>query len=97
MKIGFAEYDITPPVGKLIPGGFEARLTSEPSRGKLLVTAMTLTEGDMTVILVSADMLSMQVRFADRVRRRISEKTGVPVEQIMVASTHTHTGGALDY
>ena len=32
LRIGFSEFDITPPVGKLIPGGFTACLTSEPAR-----------------------------------------------------------------
>ena len=97
MKVGFAEYDITPPIGKEIPGGFKPWVTEEPARGKLLATAMAVTSQEKTLILVSTDTLSMQVSFSDRIRNRISEATGVPFAQIMVASTHTHTGGATDY
>lgn len=39
MLVGFAQYDITPAVGKLIPGGFAPCHTSEPARGKLYATA----------------------------------------------------------
>jgi hypothetical protein len=97
MKVGFAEYDITPPIGKNIPGGFKPWVTEEPARGKLLATAMAVTAQGTTLILVSTDTLSMQVSFSDRIRNRISEATGVPFAQIMIASTHTHTGGAPDY
>lgn len=97
MLAGFAEYDITPPVGKLIPGGFEAHVTTEPARGKLLATAFAVTSGEDTLILVSADTLSMQISFSDRIRNRISDATGVPFDRILIGSTHTHTGGAPDY
>lgn len=97
MLVGFAQYDITPAVGKLIPGGFAPCHTSEPARGKLYATAMALTSGEDTAILVSADTLSMQISFAERLRERISAATGVPRDLILIASTHTHTGGATDY
>ena len=57
MLAGFAEYDITPPVGKLIPGSFDGYVTTEPARGKLLVTAFAVTVGENSLILVSADTL----------------------------------------
>ncbi|MBQ8358020.1 MAG: hypothetical protein IJX39_09485 [Clostridia bacterium] len=97
MLIGFAERDITPPVGKLIPGGFDGKVTTKPARGKLLVTAAAFTSGEESMILVSVDTLSMQVSFADRIRNRISAATGVPFDRIMIVSTHIHTGGATDY
>lgn len=97
MKVGFAETDITPAIGKLMPGGFEPCVTIEPPRGRLKVTAMAVESNGATMILVSADLLSMSVGYADRLRARISDRTGVPVENIMLASTHIHTGGAVDY
>ena len=97
MIIGFAEFDITPEVGKLIPGGFTPCITSEPSRGCLLATAVAITSGGEHLIMVSTDTLSMQVSFSDRVRARISGATGVPVDRILIGSTHIHTGGATDY
>jgi hypothetical protein len=97
LKVGFSEFDITPPVGKLIPGGFTACLTSEPARGKLLVTAAAFEVDGNPLILVSADTLSIQISTCDRIRRRISEATGVPFDRILVGATHTHTGGQTDY
>ena len=97
MLVGFAQYDITPAVGKLIPGGFTPCLTSEPARGKLYATAMAVTSGEETSIFVSTDTLSMQISFVERLRDRINAATGVPHDHILIASTHTHTGGAPDY
>ena len=97
LRVGFSEFDITPPVGKLIPGGFTPCLTSEPARGKLLVTAAAFEVDCNPLILVSADTLSIQLSTCDRIRRTISDATGVPIDRILVGATHTHTGGQTDY
>ena len=97
LKVGFSEFDITPAVGKLIPGGFEPCHTSEPARGKLLATAAAFDLNGNSLILVSVDHLSFHTNTADRIRRRISDATGVPFDRILVAATHTHTGGQTDY
>lgn len=97
LRAGFAETDITPAIGKLMPGGFEPCVAIEPPRGRLKVTAMAVENNGTKMILVSADLLSMSVGYADRLRARISNRTGVPTENIMLASTHIHTGAAVDY
>ena len=76
LKVGFAEVDITPAIGKLMPGGFAPCVTIEPPRGRLKVTAMAAQSEDGELILVSADMLSMSVGYADQLRARISKRTG---------------------
>ena len=97
LKVGFSEFDITPPLGTLMPGGFTGCLTTEPARGKLLVTAAAFEVDGNPLILVSADTLSIQISTCDRIRNRISEATGVPFDRILVGATHTHTGGQTDY
>ncbi len=97
LRVGFSEFDITPPVGKLIPGGFTPCYTTEPARGRLLVTASAFSVDGNELILVSADTLSIQISTCDRIRRRISDATGVPFDRILVGATHTHTGGQTDY
>ncbi len=97
MRIGFAEYDITPPLGKQMPGGTHVMVATQPPRGKLLATAAVFEAGDEQVLLVSVDMLHMRTAFADSVRARIASETGVPLDHVMVCATHAHTAGALDY
>ena len=97
LRVGFSEFDITPPVGKLMPGGFTPCHTIEPARGKLIATAAAFDVDGNSLILVSVDTLSFHVNTADRIRSTISDDTGIPFDRILVAATHTHTGGACDY
>ena len=97
MRIGFAERDITPAVGKQMPGGSHVLTATKPARGKLLAVAAAFESDDGAVILVSTDMLHMSDVFADGVRDRISAATGVGRERIMVCATHSHTAGATDH
>lgn len=97
LRVGFSEFDITPPLGTLMPGGFTGCLTTEPARGKLLATAAAFSVDGNELILVSTDTLSIQVATCDRIRRTISQTTGVPFDRILVGATHTHTGGQTDY
>jgi hypothetical protein len=97
LKVGFSEFDITPPLGTLMPGGFTGCLTTEPARGKLLVTAAAFEVDSSPLIFVSADTLSIKTSTCDRIRGTISDATGVPIDRILVGATHTHTGGQTDY
>jgi hypothetical protein len=97
MLIGFAERDITPISDKIMPGDFWPVEVKEAPHGKLLVTAAAFTSGDESVILISMDILSSTCAYADKLRERISEATGVPVSNILVAAIHTHTGPLVEY
>ena len=44
MRIGFAEYDITPPLDKQMPGGTHVMVATQPPRGKLLATGALPTK-----------------------------------------------------
>ena len=97
MLIGFAERDITPIGDKIMPGDFWPIEATEEPHGRLLVTAAAFTSGDESVILVSMDILSSLCEYADKLRERISEATGVPFSNILVAAIHTHTGPLIEY
>ncbi len=95
MLIGFSEVEFTPNEGN-IPGQMEAIYATERGEG-VFADAAAFTSGDESVILISVDVLSFRARYADRIRRRISEATGVPFERVLVAAIHTHSGPALEY
>ena len=65
MRIGFAQKDITPAIGKQMPGGAHVLTTTKPARGKLLATAAAFEENGEAVLLVSIDMLHMSDAFAN--------------------------------
>lgn len=93
---GFASVDITPPFGTDMPGDFIPH-TASGTYGGLFANAAAFTSGEESLLLVSMDILDTSVAYADRLRARISGETGLPRDRILVAATHTHTGGALDY
>lgn len=93
---GFASVEITPPFGTDMPGDFIPH-TANGTYGGLFANAAAFTVDETSLLLVSMDILDTSVAYADRLRARISEATGLPRDSILVAATHTHTGGALDY
>jgi hypothetical protein len=96
MFAGFAEIDITPPVGTLMPGGFDP----VPSVGvwhNIYSNAAAFTQGENSVILISMEILSSKPWYTDGIRKRISEATGVPAKNILISAIHSHTGPALEY
>ena len=52
-------------------------------------------KGD-SFILVSLDAIAVEAYVSSRVRARVEQLIGVPGKNVMIASTHTHTGGPID-
>ncbi|UCF14470.1 MAG: neutral/alkaline non-lysosomal ceramidase N-terminal domain-containing protein [Phycisphaerales bacterium] len=91
LTAGVAVTDITPPVGYRMSGYFRERLstgTSNPLRAKAIV----LRQGDESVALVSCDIIGLSPDVSSRARKRASKQTGIPPENILLATTHSHTG-----
>ncbi len=92
MRAGFAEVDITPKPGNM-PGQFSIFKSTEGTIGGLFANAAAFTSGENSVILVSVDALFVSVEQTNEIRKSVFEATGVPCKNILVAATHTHTGG----
>ncbi len=92
LQAGVAEIDVTPPVGTN-QGGFGNRDHGaigihDPLRAK----ALALSDGDRTVALVTCDILSLAYAFTDPLFERVTEVTGLPSDQVMLTTSHTHSG-----
>ena len=94
MLAGFAEREYTPAEG-MTPGAIEVR-HYKGKRTPLMAHVALMESGDTGAVLVALDILFVSVGFAAKIRRRISEMTGIPTEQILIACSHTHTGCATD-
>jgi neutral ceramidase len=88
---GVAVVDITPPVPYRMCGYFSERL-STGTHDPLLAKAIVLKQGQEQIALVFCDLIGIAPDLAARARKTASEKTGIPVANIMVAATHSHTG-----
>src|SRR5664279_3580745 len=90
-RVGAAEIDITPPVGGRMAGYFNERLatgTLDPLHAK----AMVLRQGAIQVALVSCDLIGVSLNVSTHARAQASQRTGIPVSNIVICATHSHTG-----
>jgi len=92
MKFGFYEFDITPPIGSIIPGGFGARYSTE-ILDKLYARAFVTDNGEKTLALVVIDACGITADIADAIRERVAKFTPIAPECVMVMATHAHGAG----
>lgn len=91
LRAGFAQVDITPPLGTPIVGWLarrEAREIRDP-----LYARVAVLEDDAVLGIVQLDLLSVE---ADEVAalRAAAARLGFAGERVMVCTTHTHAGPA---
>ena len=94
LRVGVAEVDITPPVGFPMAGYYHERLAEgsiDPLKAKAIVFRDTETEAAIVV----CDLIGIATDLSKTIRTRAAAKTGIPVSNIVVSATHSHT--APDY
>jgi len=91
LTAGIAVIDITPPVGYRMSGYFHERL-STGTLNPLHAKAIVLHQGKEHAALVFCDIIGLSLDVSSRARAEASKKTGIPIENILIAATHTHTG-----
>ena len=93
LMAGVARSDSTPPIG-IVHANWGAQ-THQRARDidlPLWTTALALSDGDQTIIIIDVDISSVAFPIADRAREAINERTGIPVDNIRISATHTHSG-----
>jgi len=88
------ETDITPPVGADFDGYSAREGTSLGVHDPLLAQLLLLKSGADQVVLISMDLLGVELDFTQRVRLGIQQAIGVPAHCTVVACSHTHSGAA---
>ncbi|NLL83752.1 MAG: hypothetical protein GX230_05850 [Lentisphaerae bacterium] len=92
LQAGTGVVDITPLKPMFLVGYPHVDRISQGAHDPLYATALCLKSGGTSLILVSVDILFIEKSTAARCRAAISEATGVPVENIVITATHTHSG-----
>ena len=94
LSVGYGRRDISPWEGVPL-GGYSnssERLCDGVVTEQLFTTCIAFTDSTgNTVLLFHNDLVSTQPKVIDPVREMISQETGVPVDHILVAATHTHS------
>lgn len=91
LRAGAARRDITPRTSLYLAGYPNTPRASTGVHDPLTTTALALSDGDHTVIFVALDLLMLSHGFANECRAEIAAATGVPVDGILVSTTHTHS------
>ena len=94
MLAGFAEREYTPAEG-VVPGQIE-KLYANGKGTPLMAHAAVFENEGSGAVLVQLDVLFVSTEFAVKMRKKISEITGYPYEQVWLNCSHTHTGCAMD-
>jgi len=96
MKAGMAKIEITPSG----PVWMDGMIRSHPSTGvhdPLFARALALSNDDSLnkcFVVVSVDVCTLKAGDCLKTREIASRRTGIPVDQIIIAATHTHSGPA---
>src|SRR5690554_4469997 len=92
---GAAQVDITPPLGTVINGEFRSRYANKIA-DPLYAKALVLKDGSSVILLVFVDTCAMQRELIEEAKALIFQELGIPFERQLIASTHTHSGGAVE-
>jgi len=88
------EIDITPPVGIYLDGYAARQGTSQGVHDPLMAQLLLLRAGERQSVIVCLDLIGMGLEFSQQVRQGIKAVIGAPVECILLACSHTHSGPA---
>lgn len=94
LRVGVAEVDITPPIGFPMAGYYHERL-ADGTIDSLKAKAIVFRDAESQAALVVCDLIGIATDLSNAIRHRSSEKTGIPVSNIVICATHSHT--APDY
>ncbi len=96
LRAGAAAVDITPTHFPMnMPGGFSANM-AEKAHDPFHARALVLDDGTTTLAMVVVDNLGAGPDVLNEAKAIAAEKTGMKVENMLISSTHTHSGPSLN-
>jgi len=92
LKAGVSKVNITPYVGIWLCG-FGARFKqSEKVHDELHARAIVFDDGNDNFAMVTCDLLTLDENSIGSIRKMAQEMTGLKGENILISTTHTHSG-----
>lgn len=92
LHVGYGKAAYTPGIGTPM-GGYGASMSrlSTGTLSDLYLLCLAVTDGEDVFLLYAMDAVTMAGVWVERARERVSKATGVPENQIIICSTHTHS------
>ncbi|NND08509.1 MAG: DUF1080 domain-containing protein [Saprospiraceae bacterium] len=91
-QAGAATTNITPPIGTGMNGHLQDR-TIVNIHDDTHVRSLVLDDGKTTLAFAVMDLCMVYREIVDSAKHRAHRHTGIPIENIMISATHTHTAG----
>lgn len=89
-QVGAAKINITPQTPVWL-AGYDRPVPSTEAHDPVWARALSISNGETTIIILSADLIGLFKDDADEIRRNISSNK-IPIENIIVTCTHNHNG-----
>ena len=90
-KVGYAKVDITPKIGTTL-SGYYSRRVSDGVLDPLYARCVAVSDGSAKALIMTIDNVHLVNSVFMDVRKAVSDKTGVPLDAVFLACTHTHAG-----
>ena len=97
MRAGYGKWEITPPMGVELAGyGYYLNRCALSVRDPLYARAVLLEADDTRTLIISCDLLGLSKAVCEEVFLH-AQSIGIPREQVIIVSIHTHTGPCIKY
>lgn len=90
-KAGASTSNITPPLGQGIVGNFGTPPPAMHIHDQLHARSIVLDDGETRLVFVVVDNVGVNQEVFDEAKRLINAATGLPKENVLTSSTHTHS------
>lgn len=91
-RAGAATSNITPKIGTSINGNMKDGIIKQ-IHDETHARSIVLDDGQTRLAIVTVDLCMIYREELDAAKKRAHELTGIPVENMMISATHTHSGG----
>ena len=92
LHAGVGRTTLTPPLGTPLIGYGGRERGADAIRDDIYATSLVLSDGDMTVALVTCDLCALPIRQVRYVQRLIEERIGIPPTHVLLNTSHAHSG-----
>ena len=97
LRAGAAMVDITPEAGVSLDGVISKNGPVTGVHDRIFSRALVLDDGLTRVAICVNDLCMVERTYFDRAKELVFQKTGLPVDRMLMTSTHTHAAPRVPY